>query len=250
MTWITMESRRTVEGSAFTRCPVCGTSVALALAETHIDLCLRNGKGKERKAGKRKQGGGISLGESTGNAFVGFSGAPRKKPKALDLGDLAPHPLLSGQFIWKDFLTEEEEASLVTYLDAGRPPWVERNFNGLARHKNWGYEVDLRRRTVGQPKHPMPPIFETICERMAGPGGGEILSAFSPDEANAISYHRNRGHSLEPHVDDRQLNGDILCNLCLLGDASMTYTKEKPKPTDAGPTTVNVKLLRRSLQGE
>jgi hypothetical protein len=54
----------------------------------------------------------------------------------------------------------------------------------------------------------------------------KVLQRFSPDEANAIDYRRGV-HELQPHVDDRQLATDVICNLCLVGRVVMTFQKEK-----------------------
>ena len=59
----------------------------------------------------------------------------------------------------------------------------------------------------------MPPVLLRLCERMRGPGGGDVLSGYNPEEANAIDYRKSLGHELLPHFDDRQLNGEVL-NSC------------------------------------
>ena len=63
-------------------------------------------------------------------------------------------------------------------------------------------------------------------------------------------YIKARGHSLEPHVDDRFLSDSIVCNLSMGCDAVMEYTKEKRRKSDPPNSTVpiQVRLPRRSLQ--
>jgi alkylated DNA repair dioxygenase AlkB len=65
-----------------------------------------------------------------------------------------------------------------------------------------------------------------------------------PNQANAISYTKAKGHYLGAHCDDRQLSGLILCNLSLGCDAVMTYTNDKDKEE----VPHRVELPRRSLQ--
>jgi len=215
---------RTETGSAFTECPLCGRKVALSTAERHVEECLARG-GQNPKPPRSTR---------------------RDETEAkVDLGPLIPHEgELSGQYTWLNFISVEEEADLVAYLDAGRrQEWIPKTFNGLAFHKNWGLEVDLRGRTINPARHPMPPILTRLCERMRERGGG-VLGTFRPDEANAIDYRKSLGHSLTPHFDDRQLNGDVLCNLCLVSDCAMTYTYGKKGEA----MSVDVELPRRSLQ--
>lgn len=207
---------RTETGSAFTECPLCGRKVALSTAERHVEECLARG-GQNPKPPRSTR---------------------RDETEAkVDLGPLVPHEgELSGQYTWLNFISVEEEADLVAYLDAGRrQEWIPKTFNGLAFHKNWGLEVDLRGRTINPARHPMPPILTRLCERMRERGGG-VLGTFRPDEANAIDYRKSLGHSLTPHFDDRQLNGDVLCNLCLVSDCAMTYTvSHLPNPSPHPP---------------
>ena len=148
---------------------------------------------------------------------------------------------------------EEEERELVDWLDYGqRPTWRFGDFNGPSNRMNWGFEVNLRDRTIGKPRRPMPQILKSLAARMRG-GGGDLLRDFHPDEANAIDYRKSKGHELLPHFDDRHLNGDILCNLSLLADATMTYVyggKGGKRGRVAGVVdgVVDVLLPRRSLQ--
>ena len=85
---------------------------------------------------------------------------------------------------------EEEERELVDWLDYGqRPTWRFGDFNGPSNRMNWGFEVNLRDRTIGKPRRPMPQILKSLAARMRG-GGGDLLRDFHPDEANAIDYRK------------------------------------------------------------
>lgn len=96
----------------------------------------------------------------------------------------------------------------------------------------------------------MPEALKTFIVRMrtiqVSGTNQKVLKDFRPNEANVIDYHKDRGHNLKPHCDDRQLSGKILCNLCLCGDAVMTYLEDPPK--GGSPEVHRVQLPRRALQ--
>ena len=108
--------------------------------------------------------------------------------------------------------------------------------------KCFGVRVDLAKRTVRPPDHPMPEWTCAVVERMNGLGL-EVLEHFAPNECNAIDYCKGNGHYLLAHCDDRQMSGDVICNLSLAGAATMVYTAEKGQGR-----RVDVLLPRRSLQ--
>jgi len=151
-------------------------------------------------------------------------------------------------------------APLTNLLNAGHAqaldgdtanPWRHDTFNGHSDGKKYGVLCDLYRRVVHPPVHVMPPWLEFVTARMRAtkpppwlmPHHAWPLQNFAPNECNAIDYRRATGCSLEPHCDDRHMSGDVICNLSLAGDATMTYEREK------GTThSVRVELPRRSLQ--
>ena len=81
---------------------------------------------------------------------------------------------------------------------------------------------------------------------------GDLLDAYplsTPDrEKVCLAFHAFYGQPLgvrvlTPHCDDRQMSSDLLVNLSLVCDCTMTYTNEKfPEKR------VDVYLPRRSLQ--
>ena len=161
---------------------------------------------------------------------------------------------LPGHYLVPDFISEEEEAALLDFLDVGpeasRNPWKPSRFNGSHRGKRWGVEVDLKYRTVRPPRHAMPPLVLAIAEKIRRcECAGGVLRGFAPNEANAIDYDRAAGMELLPHVDDRQMSSDVLVNLSLAGDCTMTYVEERGRPGVGGARkSVDVYLPRRSLQ--
>lgn len=142
-----------------------------------------------------------------------------------------PHASLPGLWLIENFLSEPEEDALLRYLDGdAAQPWQRTAFNGTHRAKQWGVRTDLRAKKFLPAQHPLPPVLAPVIARMqrlgahaSGGGGCPPLRNFAPNEANAIEYQRALGHSLAPHCDDRQLSGAVLVNLCLAGDAVMTY---------------------------
>jgi len=189
-----------------------------------------------------------------------------------------------GLFVYEDFITEEEERIILAALDDnqdrytlphnmeniikhnltdGQPvqnPWKSCNFNGKHFGKRWGVHCNPRDRRVSAPQHPLPPFLtQTILPRL------RLLEIFinnrinnkrlfskrskcsleNANEANAIDYRRKMGHSLTPHVDDRQMSKEPIANISLAGDCYMTFTNVKEK---IAPDEKKVLLKRRTLQ--
>ncbi|KAK3267892.1 hypothetical protein CYMTET_23574 [Cymbomonas tetramitiformis] len=150
---------------------------------------------------------------------------------------------LPGHFVLDNFISEEEEALILRCLDEDpENRWAFNSFNGNSRGKRYGVECDLVRRITKPPRFQMPDWLQVVMQRMREVGP-PVLADFHPNECNAIDYRRDEGHELLAHCDDRQMSGDVICNLSLAGDCKMTYTKEK-----GGFRKVDVSLPRRSLQ--
>jgi len=163
------------------------------------------------------------------------------------------HPQLPGQGTVESFISEEEEASILEYLDGDEGhsySWRHGFFNGPAYRKTWGVTTDLKTRKCGEPQRSMPEVLFPIIRRMRRIRNIPCMKTFRPNEANAIDYRRSQGHYLGNHCDDRQLSGPILCNLCLGGSAVMIYTKDVAGNKRAGglQKQYEVPLPRRALQ--
>ena len=92
---------------------------------------------------------------------------------------------------------------------------------------------------------PLPPPLLAIANRMTSLAPHLLEGgSWRPNQANAISYTKARGHYLGAHCDDRQLSGLILCNLSLGCDSVMTYRNDR----DMEEAPQRVELPRRSLQ--
>ncbi len=97
----------------------------------------------------------------------------------------------------------------------------------IPRGKAWGVVVDLAQRTVrpcGPPRAPLPPLLQRLAERMRKI---PVLSAFHPNEANALDYRRGE-HELYAHSDDRW---DRCCFLCT--PISQSLTLKRPSCTSS-----------------
>ena len=215
--------------SAFAPCPACGSSVALRLMNEHptAPRAARRPEAADPAAARAKtnvHGHRSHTGGGGGSSRVHASSALGASSSSLSRDDATAsaasalrfrvEPALPGHFLVPDFVSPEEELALVAELDAIAPPWTSSSFNGAHSGKRWGVECDLARRVVRPARLEMPASLERLAARTRALGH-PALANFRPNEANAISYRRDAGHRLDPHVDDRQLSGDVLVNLSL-----------------------------------
>jgi alkylated DNA repair dioxygenase AlkB len=159
-------------------------------------------------------------------------------------------------------------------------PWQPSTFNGKHLGQRWGVHCNLRDRTVNPAERPLPHFCQNILlpklaqllqhqqrhqqqhvqqQHSGGPSLKTNIKKykrwtfdtnFLPNEANAIDYHRDQGHYLKDHVDDRQLSKEPIANISFAGDCYMTFTNVK-KTASAGdllPSVRQIWLPRRCLQ--
>ena len=88
----------------------------------------------------------------------------------------------------------------------------------------------------------LPPFLWEIVERWKQRCVLGLLQGFTPNEANANYYERDKKNHLSAHFDDRSLSGEVLVNLSLRSSCVMTF--ENPKRG----IRVRVPLAQRSLQ--
>ena len=103
-------------------CPICGSSMAIKWMSDHVDKCLA-----------RIDSDAPSL-ETKAQA----------EPETLYKITRLP---VKGLYIIYDFLSEEEEAELVNFLDSSDnpsacPPWKPSKFNGQCLSKAWGVKTE------------------------------------------------------------------------------------------------------------
>jgi alkylated DNA repair dioxygenase AlkB len=153
---------------------------------------------------------------------------------------------IPGLFIYEDFITEDEEAAILNFLNReDNLPWKAAKFNGKNNGKRWGVHCNLRDRRVDAPENPLPDfILNMLIPKL------KRLSCTKgciPNEANAIQYYREKGDWLHPHVDDRKLSKEPIANLSLAGDCIMTFTNQAMH-RNLAVKEEKVLLKRRCLQ--
>ncbi|CAM9106553.1 unnamed protein product, partial [Ectocarpus fasciculatus] len=167
-------------------------------------------------------------------------------------------PDVPGLFLLHDFITAEEEASIICSIDADtQTPWRHSSFNGHCDSKSFGVRTQfglpgvaqeraVRKNNPALGEHDLPayllPYPQRLHDMVMNLDGVPIeLKNFIPNECNCNSYETSQQHSLRPHFDDRALSGPLLMNLSLGCDARMTYIS--PKQIE-----IVVSLPRRCLQ--
>ena len=176
--------------------------------------------------------------------------APKRDPvPAKEFRKPSSEPL-PGLCLYEDFISEEEEATILAQLDGKDPnfateflPWKPNTFNGKHSGKRWGVHCNLRERKVTPAEDPLPSFLtQIVLPRLRK--NIRSLQQCRPNEANAIDYHTMRNDYLKAHVDDRQLSTEPIANMSLAGDCYMTFRNERH--TSAPPKKVLLK--RRCLQ--
>ena len=176
------------------------------------------------------------------------------------------HPV-PGLYIFPDFLTPEEETSLLADLvDPTKETQrfsSEKYLNGHHLNMRWGFhpnsEEEERLICKGTPSQPLPDYITSLLLPKLSPLFSIVqgLRTFNMTEANAIEYdkHSPNLHDLKFHMDDRVLSKNFILNLSLKGDCKMSYKCEK-LPSNQGLKRVDyivgeerkVELKRRTLQ--
>ena len=236
--------------TAYAACPICNLELSVSMMNVHIDSCLRNGndgKGKSR------------LSDVDGRASYSMTSELPAQPPFHPV----EHEGLPGLWLINEFITEDEEASIVSNLEADETSWHLSSFNGHCLSKSFGVKTQfgpahveeriVRANDASRGERDIPPYLIPYIERIKEfienwskkfkmP---MVLNTFRPNECNANSYLKSENHSLTAHYDDRFLSGPILMNLSLVGRSIMTYTKGN---SEAVHDTIKVNLPRRCLQ--
>ena len=194
---------------------------------------------------------------------------------------------IRGLYLVLDFITESEEAQLLRDLCGGAAVesvvepcgrWKTSVWNGECLMQKWGVVSDMRPksssatgRTVRLPdpeRHANEALFPPLClaaitkrlvslwcgsaetEALAFSAAGVAkgYGGWRPNMANANLYRADKGHTLAPHADDRQLSGPVLATLSLRGDASMTFRNEKAERAGLPAVAIKFAMPRRSIQ--
>jgi alkylated DNA repair dioxygenase AlkB len=112
-----------------------------------------------------------------------------------------------------DFLTPEEEQSLVTILD--NQPWLT---DLRRRVQHYGYKYDYRKRAIDSSMKlgPLPEFFQPVLAKI------QATHAFSPNQIIVNEYLPGQG--ISPHVDCVPCFGPIIMSLSLLAPCTMEFT--------------------------
>ena len=121
-----------------------------------------------------------------------------------------------GIMIIKEFITEEEEATLVADLD--KLPW-DASQSGR-RKQNFGPRANFKKRKakVGQFAG-FPTDTKFIQDRFKSV---PILECYKTVEQCSIEYRPETGAAIEPHIDDCWIWGERIVQLNLLSDTVLT----------------------------
>lgn len=256
--------------SRFVACPLCSKSIPIHTIEVHASKCdgeqdtqtklptnreasihcsiEKNDEGPLQKSSSfihRSQSERISVEP----AKLQWSNLLKSRAHSEDGYEVKNGCEIPGLYIHHEFITEKEEKELIAMLD-GRAeedtflPWRQSKFNGKHIGKRWGVHCSLKDRKVYPEENPLPSSLMKIIERIKSL---DIMDGCAPNEANAISYRKNKGDYLRSHVDDRQLSKEPIANLSLGGDCLMKFQLEKEK-TSNYPKMKKVLLRRRTLQ--
>lgn len=240
-----------LSSTQYVPCPICNISLSVRMMNLHLDSCL----GSENDSASRKSSRAVEI------DLVGYS----PDDVAITSPTLIPfeHPELPGLWLFHEFITEEEESSVVSDLDNDETSWHLSTFNGHCLSKSYGLKTQfgpvhveeriVRRNDPTKGERDVPVYLLPFVERLQTFVKNNskkfklpvVLNSFRPNECNANCYLKSENHSLTPHYDDRFLSGPILMNLSLHGFSTMTYTKGN---SEAVHDTVKVNLPRRCLQ--
>lgn len=239
---------RELTSTAYAACPICNASLRVQMMNVHLDSCL----GSEKETRKRK-----SASDSDDTFF--------SSEATLSNVVYTPsqHTDLPGLWLIHDFITEEEELSIISQLENDKTTWHLSTFNGHCLSKSFGMKTQfgpahveeriVRVNNVSKGEQDVPeyllPCVAKLTEFLRCSSQTfkmpSVLKTFKPNECNANCYVKSENHSLTAHYDDRFLSGPILMNLSLQGRSIMTYSKGN---SSAVHNIVKVDLPRRCLQ--
>ena len=198
----------------FVDCPVCFKSVPRLNINHHVSKCLEGSAVSSSQKSKLKNAGGLGVKRlRSGRSFQGAS-------------------LLPGVHIFKDFVSVEEEVSLIADLRRSLPAWKISHWNGVHWNKEWGvkirFEGPANKSTIDPSSlgAKLPLFLKRIADKFTC---GEYLpvSKFYPNECNAIKYEKRLGHFLGPvsnisFYQQITLFSSVLMNLILFCFSTLT----------------------------
>ena len=248
--------------SRFQSCPLCDKYLPLLLIETHASTCLGQDAPDDHINKDEKTELKVRRSHDVEKKTTKTAASPEEvkqqwstiikskctQSKTYDKDPHSSNPL-PGLFIFEDFISPQEEETIIAMLDGNAKnneflPWIQSKFNGKHTGKRWGVHCSLKDRAVYPEENPLPRDISNIIDRISSL---QIFQGCEPNEANAIDYRKVKGDYLRSHVDDRQLSKEPIANLSLAGDCYMTFRLQKQKSSHL-PQEKKVLLKRRTLQ--
>ena len=260
-----VEERATVRWVA---CPVCQKEIPAARISFHVEKCLKMGAAGPGGSGAYKrvresasdEAGGVrkkrqarraartssSCLQNTGRNSI-FDELRKNARMMASLANARTlnRSLPNGIFILHNFLSAEEESTLVSKLEHTLPNWKVSKWNGFHLVKEWGrklvYHGHRGRAGVMSRESQcfdIPTFLDPVVQRLVSTCGR--LGGFCPNECNANKYIVSEGHFISEHYDDRIMSGELLANISMGSDAYMEYSK--------GIERQRLLLPQRSLQ--
>lgn len=133
-----------------------------------------------------------------------------------------PTPDIQGLTYIPDFITSDEERSLIEIID--QQSWL----NDLKRRvQHYGYKYDYKARAVTPESYlgPLPEWLTSLCERLVQ----KDMFQQKPDQVIVNEYVPGQG--ISAHVDCVPCFGDVIASLSLGSGAAMQLTKSDEKQT-------------------
>jgi alkylated DNA repair dioxygenase AlkB len=124
--------------------------------------------------------------------------------------------LIDGLVLLNDFITLEEEATLIGHID--KQPWDTR-FSRRTQH--YGYFYDYISREAKTVTEPIPEWMNFIIDRLLE----KKLLSVCPDQVIINEYKPGRG--IVAHTDAVKIFEDGIVSLSLLSQVNMTFAKKK-----------------------
>lgn len=126
----------------------------------------------------------------------------------------SPHHFLdvNGLSLTKEFITLEEETSLINALD--KETW---NTSLSRRTQHYGYEYDYKNKDAAKPAPPIPEYCTYLVDRLVEQG---ILKE-RPDQMIVNEYRPGQG--IAPHVDHVKAFADGIVSISLGSDVMMDF---------------------------
>ena len=172
-------------------------------------------------------------------------------------------PPVPGLALLAEFLSEEEEAELLSFLHGH--PWLLHKFRSV---QHFGYAFDYERNDVFEDMrehrgrvgedddlHMFPPVFHALIRRFRTLPSLPSIAASAPSDCgeaefvpNQLTVNRYRpGDGIAAHVDVHSSFTSFVLSLSLASDITMDILPFPPTPDQPAPPSFPLLLPRRSL---